>query len=246
MATALGGPTRAMRMLNAIEQAGNRLPDPVLLFLWLCLFVALASAVAALMGARGVHPGTGETVAAMNLLSGEGLRRLLVEMPRTFTGFPPLGTVLVVMLGIGLAERSGLLAAALGRFVERVPRALLPAAMVFAGIMSSLATDAGYVVLVPLAAAVFAAAGRHPIVGLAAAFAGVAGGFSANLLITSLDPLLGGITQTAQLQVLLERNPLEVNSTASMEVRLLRADGTPLTEADYEIINPAPLVVNVP
>lgn len=198
MAT-IDAPTRATgtRWLDAIERAGNRLPHPVMLFLYLSLIVALASALAAALGAAGRHPGTGEEVRAMNLISGEGLRRLLTEMPRTFTAFPPLGTVLVAMLGIGVAERVGLIGAALGRFVERVPRALLPAAVVFAGIMSSVASDAGYVVLVPLGAAVFAAAGRHPIAGLAAAFAGVSGGFGANLLISSLDPLLAGITQTA-------------------------------------------------
>ena len=192
-------PTRAAgaRWLNAIERAGNRLPHPVMLFVWLCVAAALASAIAAALGLRGVHPGTGEDVRALNLISGEGLRRFLGEMPRTFTAFPPLGTVLVAMLGIGVAERVGLIGATLGRFVERMPPRALPAAVVFAGIMSSVASDAGYVVLVPLGAAVFAAAGRHPIAGLAAAFAGVSGGFGANLLISSLDPLLAGITQTA-------------------------------------------------
>ena len=184
-------------MLDLVERVGNRLPNAVMLFVWLSGLLVLASAAAALLGLSGIHPGTGERVTAENLASAETLRRLLVEMPKTFTGFPPLGTVLTVMIGIGLAERSGLIAAALGGLVRRVPPPFLPLALVFAGIMSSLAVDAGYVVLVPLGAAIFAAAGRHPIAGLTAAFAGVSGGFSANLLVTSLDPLLGGISQVA-------------------------------------------------
>ncbi|MFQ3665359.1 MAG: AbgT family transporter, partial [Sphingomonadaceae bacterium] len=184
-------------MLRLIETLGNRLPHPVLLFLLLALMVVGASVLASLAGLSGVHPATGEELRAINLLSAETVRRMLVEMPRTFTGFPPLGTVLTVMIGIGIAERSGLIAAALGGFVRSVPQPLLALALVFAGIMSSLAADAGYVVLVPLGAALFAAAGRHPLAGLAAAFAGVSGGYSANLLVTSLDPLLGGISETA-------------------------------------------------
>ncbi|QMW21810.1 AbgT family transporter [Sandaracinobacteroides saxicola] len=184
-------------MFAFIERVGARLPDTAILFLWFCAAVILASVVAAGLGASAVHPATGETVAAASLLSADNIRRFLTDMPRTFADFPPLAMVITVMIGIGVAERSGLIAAALTRGVTRVPRALLPAVTVFAGIMSSLAVDAGYVVLVPLGAAVFAAAGRHPIAGLAAAFAGVAGGFSANLFITSLDPLLAGITQTA-------------------------------------------------
>lgn len=184
-------------MLKTIEALGNRLPHPVLLFLLLALVVVAASVVAHALGASGIHPATGETIMAVNLLSADTVRRMLVEMPKTFTGFPPLGTVLTVMIGIGIAERSGLIAAALGGFVRAVPQALLALALTFAGIMSSLAVDAGYVVLVPLGAAIFAAAGRHPLAGLAAAFAGVSGGYSANLLVTSLDPLLGGISETA-------------------------------------------------
>jgi aminobenzoyl-glutamate transport protein len=184
-------------MLDLIERVGNRLPNAIMLFVWLSGIVILVSIVAAAAGLAGVHPGTGETVVAQNLLAADTVRRFLVEMPRTFTGFPPLGTVLTVMIGIGIAERTGLIAAALGGMVRRVPGPFLALALVFAGIMSSLAVDAGYVVLVPLGAAIFAAAGRHPVAGLAAAFAGVSGGFSANLLVTALDPLLGGISQVA-------------------------------------------------
>lgn len=184
-------------MLDWIERIGNRLPSAIMLFLWLSLILVVVSILASMAGLSGIHPGTGETVRAVNLLSADTIRRFLVEMPRTFTGFPPLGTVLTVMIGIGIAERTGLIAAALGGMVRRVPGPFLAFAITLAGILSSLAVDAGYVVLVPLGAALFAAAGRHPLAGLAAAFAGTSGGYSANLLVTSLDPLLGGISQTA-------------------------------------------------
>lgn len=188
---------RLARILDGIERAGNRLPDPLTLFVIAAAVVVAASAVATVAGVTATHPGTGEVVRPVNLLSRAGLRRMLVEMVPNFTAFPPLGTVLVVMLGIGVAERSGLVTAALRRLVTAVPAPLLPAALVFAGVMSSLAADAGYVVLTPLGAVLFAGVGRHPLAGLAAAFAGVSGGFSANLLVTALDPLLAGITQPA-------------------------------------------------
>lgn len=132
-----------------------------------------------------------------NLLSVEGIRYLFTSAVTNFTNFAPLGTVLVTMLGIGLAERSGLISALLRGLVFAVPQRLLTAALVFAGVMSSMASDAGYVILTPLGAVLFAGLGRHPLAGLAAAFAGVSGGYSANLLLTSLDPLLGGMTQDA-------------------------------------------------
>ncbi|MFN3597329.1 MAG: AbgT family transporter [Rubricoccaceae bacterium] len=185
------------RLLDLIERAGNALPDPVSLFLILIGIVMAASAVAAAAGVAVTHPGTGESIAAINLFSGEQVQRLLVEMPQTFAAFPPLGLVLVVMLGIGIADKTGLIAVALRRFMASVPRGLLTASLIFAGVMSSMAVDAGYVVVVPLGAVLFMAAGRHPLAGLAAAFAGVSGGFSANLFLTSLDPLLAGFTTPA-------------------------------------------------
>lgn len=192
------------RLLDWIERIGNKLPSAVMLFVWLCLLLVIASVIASFASLGGIHPGTGARIEAVNLLSADVVRRFLLEMPQTFTGFPPLGTVLTVMIGIGIAERTGLIAAALGGMVRGVPASMLALAIVFAGIMSSLAVDAGYVVLIPLGAALYAAAGRHPLAGLAAAFAGVSGGFSANLLITALDPLLGGITQTAAQMLLPE------------------------------------------
>lgn len=183
-----------MRALDLIERIGNRLPDPITLFAILAFAVVAISGVASIFNVSAVHPATGEVVTTVNLFSAEGLRRMLTEAVANFTAFPPLGLVIVVIIGIGVTERSGLIGVALRRLVSAVPPSLLTATLVFGGIMSSMAVDAGYVVLTPLGAMVFAAVGRHPIAGLAAAFAGVSGGFSANLLITSLDPLLSGLS----------------------------------------------------
>lgn len=184
-------------MLNLVERGGNALPDPVTLFVIFIGLVMVSSAIAAALGVSVVHPGTGEVITAENLFSAENIQRLLVEMPQTFASFPPLGLVLVVMLGIGVADKTGLISAALTAFVRSVPGSLLTAAIVFAGVMSSLAVDAGYVVVIPLGAVLFWGVGRHPLAGLAAAFAGVSAGFSANLSLTSLDPLLAGFTEPA-------------------------------------------------
>ncbi|MDZ5473598.1 AbgT family transporter [Bacillus sp. 31A1R] len=187
-----------MRSLNVIERVGNKLPDPVTLFAIFSLAVLVLSAVFSSMGVKVEDPlNKGEMLEVKNLLSSEGILYLFESAVTNFTGFAPLGTVLVTMLGIGIAERSGLISAALRGLVTSVPRQLMTAALVFGGVMSSMAADAGYVVLTPLGAVLFAGLGRHPLAGLAAAFAGVSGGFSANLLLTSLDPLLGGLTKDA-------------------------------------------------
>ncbi len=186
-----------LKTLDLVEKYGNRLPQPVTLFVILIGIVLLASVILASLNVSVTHPGTGNRIVAINLLSGEGINKMLTQMVKTFTDFPPLGLVLVVMLGIGVAERSGLIAAALKAFVASVPARLITFSIVTAGQLSSLAADAGYVVLIPLGAVIFHSMGRHPIAGLAAAFAGVSGGFGANLFLTSLDPLLAGFTQSA-------------------------------------------------
>lgn len=187
-----------MRSLNAIEHVGNKLPHPVTLFAIFSFIVIILSAVFSSMGMQVNDPlNEGEVIEVKNLLGSEGILYLFKSAVTNFTGFAPLGTVLVTMLGIGIAERSGLISAALRGLVTSVPKQLMTAALVFGGVMSSMAADAGYVVLTPLGAVLFAGLGRHPLAGLAAAFAGVSGGFSANLLLTSLDPLLGGLTKDA-------------------------------------------------
>ena len=190
-------------ILGWIERSGNRLPDPVVIFLYCILAVIAISVIAAATGTFALHPtqvdaaGNALVIRAESLLSADNLRRLLVEMPRTFTGFHPLGYVLVVMLGAGVAERSGLLGTAMSAAVSNVPRLLLTPAVALVGMLGNLAADAAYVVLIPLAGVIFHAAGRHPVAGIAAAFAGVSGGFSANLLPGQLDALLFGITEAA-------------------------------------------------
>lgn len=197
MSEATARKSLTLRVLDRIEKAGNALPDPTTLFFIFIAGLVVVSVIGAALGWSAVNPGTGKTMEVTSLLSNENLRKLLEEMPKTLTSFAPLGTVLVMMLGTGIAEKSGYFSAALRGALKGAAKGILTPLVVFLGCMSSLAVDAGYVVLVPLGAAIFAAAGRHPIAGLAAAFAGVSGGFSANLFPSSLDALLLGITQEA-------------------------------------------------
>lgn len=186
-----------LRSLDYVERVGNRLPDPVTIFILFSFLVLGVSWAAAVLGVRATHPGTGEDVTAINLLTRENVQRMLVEMPRTFTDFPPLGIVLLVMLGIGVAERTGLIETVLKVSVRSMPPRFITGAIVLAGILSSIGVIAGYVVVLPLGALVFHGIGRHPIAGLAAAFAGVSAGLTANLFLTPLDPLLTSFTQPA-------------------------------------------------
>jgi aminobenzoyl-glutamate transport protein len=183
------------RSLDAIEVVGNKLPHPATLFALLALFVVLLSALLQPLNIQVEHPGEeGTMVEIKNLLSAEGIQYIFGSMTDNFIGFAPLGVVLVTMLGIGVAERTGLISVLLRGFVISIPDRFITLGLVFAGIMSSVASDAGYVVLPPLGALIFAAIGRHPLAGLAAAFAGVSGGFSANLLLSGTDALLGELT----------------------------------------------------
>ncbi len=193
------------RFLDTVEWLGNLLPHPVTLFALFALGVVLLSGV---MGALGVsvpdprpEGAAGRSadgvIRAISLVNGEGLRLIVLNLVDNFVGFVPLGTVLVALLGVGVAERSGLLGAAIRSLVLNAPRHVVTVAVVFGGVISNTASEMGYVVLVPLAAVVFYSLGRHPLAGLAAAFAGVSGGYSANLLLGTVDPLLAGITQEA-------------------------------------------------
>lgn len=185
------------RFLNIVERLGNALPHPATLFAGFAIFVILLSWFLSLFNLTVTHPGTGKDIAVVNLVSAEGLHRILTNMIGNFTGFAPLGTVLVSLLGIGIAEGTGLIGAALRLIVLKSPAHLLTLVIVFAGVMSNTASEVGYVLLVPLSAIIFLAAGRHPLAGLAAAFAGVSGGYSANLLLGTIDPLLAGLSQEA-------------------------------------------------
>ncbi|MEZ5146879.1 MAG: SLC13 family permease [Bacteroidales bacterium] len=184
-------------ILNWVEKGGNALPHPATLFGLFAIIVLLLSWIFHLMGTSAVHPVTLETYHAVNLLSRDGIHRILDEMVVNFTGFAPLGIVLVAMLGIGIAEGSGLISALIRLLVLSAPKRILTFVLVFSGILSNMASDIGYVLLIPLAGVIFHSIGRHPIAGMAAAFAGVSGGFSANLFIGTIDPLLAGLSQEA-------------------------------------------------
>jgi len=197
MNATLGKRSAIDRFLNIVEKGGNALPHPATLFALLAALVVLLSGIAAWFELSAAHPSTGQPITVVNLLTLEGLHRMSTSMVTNFTNFAPLGTVLVALLGVGVAEHSGLIGAALRLLVLSSPRFLLTPVVVFAGVMSNMASEIGYVLLVPLAGLIFLAAGRHPILGMAAAFAGVSGGYSANLLIGTIDPLLAGLSQEA-------------------------------------------------
>ena len=193
------------RFLDGVEWLGNLLPHPVTLFALLALGIVLLSGLFGALGVAVVDPrpqgapGVAEDgmIRAVSLMNGDGLRRIFTGLVDNFTSFAPLGVVLVAMLGVGVAEKSGLLSAAVRSMVLGAPPKLVTVAIVFAGIISNTASEVGYVVLIPLGGAIYYALGRHPLAGMAAAFAGVSGGYSANLLIGTIDPLLAGITQEA-------------------------------------------------
>ena len=195
------------RCLNGIERVGNGLPHPVVLFAMFALAIVVISAVCAALGvsATGDLVSGGElketTVTAVSLLTKEGIAYMFTSAVNNFTTYAPLGMVLVAMLGVGVAEQSGMINTLLKNVVRVTPKMLLTPMIVFLGIMSNVASDAGYVILIPLGAMMFRACGRHPLAGLAAAFAGVSGGFSANLVVGTLDPLLAGISEAAAVMV---------------------------------------------
>lgn len=185
------------RFLNAIEVVGNKLPDPAILFLFLLFLTWIASALLAPVQFADVNPVTGEPVRIQNQLTGEALATFMARLVTTFTGFAPLGVVLVALLGVGVAEKTGFINTGLRLLLGFTPRSLLTPMLILAAIVSHTAADAGYVLVIPLGGVIFYAAGRHPLAGIAAAFAGVSGGFSANFIPSGIDPLLQGFTQSA-------------------------------------------------
>jgi aminobenzoyl-glutamate transport protein len=185
------------RILHWVEVGGNALPHPASLFGILALMALLFSWIGHLADWTAVHPATGEEIHTVNLLSKSGFHRIMLEMVNNYTSFAPLGIVMVAILGIGIAESSGLISAAIRLLVQKSPRRIITFVIVLAGIMSNIASDLGYVLIIPLGGIIFHSLGRHPIAGMAAAFAGVSGGFSANLIIGTIDPLLAGLSTEA-------------------------------------------------
>lgn len=199
------GESRITRFLHVVEWLGNALPHPVTLFALFAAGVVVLSGILGFFDVAVVDPrpegarGRAENgmIEVVSLMNAEGLRLIVLNLVNNFVTFAPLGTVLVALLGVGVAERAGWLTAVIRAMVLRAPPALVTVIIVFAGVLSNTASEMGYVVLVPLAAVVFYSLGRHPLAGLAAAFAGVSGGYSANVLIGTVDPLLSGITTEA-------------------------------------------------
>lgn len=198
------------RFLDLIEVAGNKLPDPAILFFILLIIIWALSAILAPVSFSEIDPRTGEAVNIMNLLTGRQLADFLASMVTVFMSFAPLGIVLVAMLGVGVAEHSGFINAGLKYLLGLTPASLLTPMLILVAIVSHTATDAGYVLVIPLGGVIFYAAGRHPLAGIAAAFAGVSGGFSANFVPSGIDPLLQGFTQAAAriIDPNIELNPL--------------------------------------
>jgi aminobenzoyl-glutamate transport protein len=185
---------RIEKILNAVEKAGNALPDPVTIFFIISVAVLIISWIAAKAGVSVIHPSTGESVRVVNLLTKEGLQKVFTNVVGNFQGYPPLGLVLVVMLGAGLAEKSGLIAAAMRHTITKIPPSMVSVAIILIGVIANAFGDAGLIVLPPLAALVFLMIGRHPLVGMYAAYAGVAGGFAANVMVNMSDVLAASFT----------------------------------------------------
>ncbi|MCT4594217.1 MAG: AbgT family transporter [Anaeromicrobium sp.] len=183
--------------LDWLERAGNKLPEPLTLFVWLAFIAILISFIGSLMGVSAVHPLTNKTITVINLLSKEGIQKMLMNAVSNFANFPPLGLVLTCILGVGLAEKTGLFSALLRKSLSNVKKSRIVMLVVFTSIMANAAADTGFIVMPPLAAMLFASAGMNPLVGMMVSYASVAGGFSANLLVNSLDVLVVGFTQSA-------------------------------------------------
>jgi aminobenzoyl-glutamate transport protein len=229
------------RILDTLEVVGNKLPQPVTLFAILMGVTLLLSWIFG--GITVDHPGKAaglldrdgnpvDTIEVINLLSRDGFQLIMTKMVTTFANFPPLGLVLVVMLGIGVAEYTGMISVALRLFVSKVPRSVITFSIVVAGMVSSVAADAGYVVLIPLGGAIFMGLGRHPLAGIGAAFAGVSGGFGANFIPTGLDPMIAAFTEPAA-QIIdpgYTVNPLSNYYLMAASVPLIGIAGTWITE----------------
>ena len=199
-----------VRVLNRIEKMGNRLPDPAVLFLMGMVATWILSRLLSRVTFTEIDPRTQQSLEVVNLLSLSYFAQFLAGMVKEFVEFPPLGVVLIALLGVGVAEHSGFIDACLKSLLKLTPDKLITPMLLLVAIVSHTAADAGYVLVIPIGGVIFYAAGRHPLAGIAAAFAGVSGGFSANFIPSGIDPLLSGITQPAAMLIDAERavNPL--------------------------------------
>ena len=232
------------RFLATVEFLGNMLPHPITLFAIFCMAIIVISGIADWAGLSVIDPrpegakgrAPDGVIEVVSLMSAEGLQKIVTGLVTNFTGFAPLGTVLVAILGVSVAEHSGLLSAAMRGMVMGAPKRLVTFMVVFAAILSNTASELGYVVLIPLAAMIFHSLGRHPLAGLAAAFAGVSGGYSANLLLGTIDPLLAGITTPAAQMIdpTYEVGPEANYYFMAISVVLIAVEGTWVTEKIVE------------
>ena len=184
-------------LLGWIEKIGNRLPDPFWLFVILAGVVAVASWLASMAGLSAVDPSSGEEIHVESLLTGENLSRMVTDAVENFIAFPPLGVILATMLGVAVAEQTGLLAAMVRAMVDRVSPKILTFMVALAGVTGSVASDAIFVIIIPLGAMAFHAVGRSPVVGAMVAFASASAGFNASLILNVTDLLLAGISTSA-------------------------------------------------
>ncbi len=195
MSEASASESRTTRMLATVERVGNKLPDPAMLFVFLLVVVWMLSWLLSYVSFEMIDPRSGEPLVIKNLLAGTAMTAWLSVMVTNFSHFHPVGVVLVAMLGIGVAEHTGFINTGLRALLGVTAKWLVTPMVILVGIVSHSAVDAGYVLVIPLGGVIFYAAGRHPLAGIAAAFAGVSGGFSANFVPSSLDPLLQGLSQ---------------------------------------------------
>ncbi|MFN3195046.1 MAG: AbgT family transporter [Chlorobiota bacterium] len=194
------------RFLKFVEKVSDKLPNPFFLFLILALFTIILSVIGNVMGFSAIHPVTDELIEVKSILSTDGIREVFTSMVKNFINFPPLGVVLATMFGIVIAEKSGLFEATLRYTISKVPENLIVFTIVFVSVNSSLIADAGLIVLPPLAGLTYKAIGKNPLAGVITSFAAINGGFSANLLVTALDPLLSELTHSAALTMNTEYN----------------------------------------
>lgn len=205
MSEAAAPKTAMQKMLDVVERVGNRVPHPVLIFV---ILIGIVIALSAILGAMGVSVSFQQvnyetdkiepmTVTARSLLTVEGIRFMFTGVVQNFMNFNAVGVIIIAMVGVGVAEEAGLVKALIRKLVVVAPPKALTYILVFVGIVSSIAADAGYLVLIPLAAAAFLSVGRHPLAGLAAAFAAVASAFLVNVLIVPTDGILTEITNDA-------------------------------------------------
>jgi aminobenzoyl-glutamate transport protein len=222
--------------LGTVERVGNKLPDPAMLFVGLLFAVWVLSWLLSYVTFNVVDPRSGESLVIINLLSGSALTEFMSVMVTNFSHFHPVGVVLVAMLGIGVAESTGFINSGLRALLNVTSDRMLTPMVIAVGIVSHTAADAGYVLVIPLGGVIFYAAGRHPLAGIAAAFAGVSGGFSASFIPSSIDPLLQGLTQAGAriLDPAIELNPLNNYFFTTVSSLLIIAIGWYVTEKIIE------------